>query len=99
MMAAIKMKKRKHSIILAVLFCALVCYFVATLISLQVKVKAQENSVAERKTQYQQQLDDNAELQMILDGGNQEEYLERIAREQYGYAKPEERVYYDSTAS
>ena len=36
---------------------------------------------------------------MILDGGDQEEYLERIAREQYGYAKPEERVYYDSTAS
>lgn len=99
MMAAIKMKKRKHSIILAVLFCALVCYFVATLISLQAKVKAQENSVAELKTQYQQQLDDNSELQMILDGGNQEEYLERIAREQYGYAKPEERVYYDSTAS
>ena len=99
MMAAIKIKNRKHSIILAVLFCALVCYFVATLISLQTKVKAQENSVAELKTQYQQQLDDNAELQMILDGGNQEEYLERIAREQYGYAKPEERVYYDSTAS
>lgn len=99
MMAAVRIKNRKHSIILAVLFCALVCYFVATLISLQSKVKAQENSVAELKAQYQQQLDDNAELQMVLDGGNEAEYIERIAREQYGYAKPEERVYYDSTAS
>ncbi|MBQ8014822.1 MAG: septum formation initiator family protein [Clostridia bacterium] len=98
-MAAIKIKNRKHSIILAVLFCALVCYFVATLISLQSKVRAQENTVNDLKAQYQQQLDENAELEMIIEDGNEAEYIERIAREQYGYAKPEERVYYDSSVS
>lgn len=96
-MAAIKTKNRKHSIILAVLFCALVCYFVATLISLQSKVRAQENAVEDLKSQYQQQLDENSELQMIIEDGNESDYIERIAREQYGYAKPEERVYYDSS--
>lgn len=90
-------KNRKHSIILAVLFCALVCYFVATLISLQSQVRAQENNVESLKAQYQQQLDDNSELQRLIEEGNESEYIEKIAREQYGYAKPDERVYYDSS--
>lgn len=96
-MAVKKMKNRKHSIILAVLFCALVCYFVATLISLQMQVRAQEDDVESLKAQYQQQLDDNSELQQLIEEGNESEYIEKIAREQYGYAKPDERVYYDSS--
>lgn len=96
-MAAVKVKNRKHSVILAVLFCALVCYFVATLISLQSKVRAQENAVADLKSQYQQQIEDNEELKQIIAEGSEADYIERIAREQYGYAKPEERVYYDSS--
>ncbi len=96
-MAAVKVKNRKHSVILAVLFCALVCYFVATLISLQTKVRAQENAVAELSIQYEQQLADNAALNEVIENGGEADYIERIAREQYGYAKPEERVYYDSS--
>ena len=98
-MAVKNVKNRKHSVILAVLFCALVCYFVATLISLQVKVRAEEREVADLKNAYQQQIDDNAELEMIIDSGNEAAYIEKIAREQYGYVMPDERVYYDSTAS
>lgn len=98
-MAVKNVKNRKHSVILAVLFCALVCYFVATLISLQVKVRAEEREVADLKNVYQQQIDDNAELEMIIDSGNEAAYIEKIAREQYGYVMPDERVYYDSTAS
>ncbi len=96
-MAVKNIKNRKHSVILAVLFGALVCYFVATLISLQVQVHAHENTVEKLKTQYQQQLDENAELQRLIDEGNESDYIEKIAREQYGYAKPDERVYYDSS--
>ena len=96
-MAVKNIKNRKHSIILAVLFCALVCYFVATLISLQSQVRALEKNVDDLKAQYQQQLDDNSELQRLIEEGNESEYIEKIAREQYGYAKPDERVYYDSS--
>lgn len=98
-MAVKKAKTKKHSVILAVLFCALVCYFVATFISLQTKVRAQEREVAELRKTYQQQIDDNAELQMIIDSGDEAAYIEKIAREQYGYVMSDERVYYDSTAS
>ena len=96
-MAVKKIKNRKHSIILAVLFCSLVCYFVATLISLQMQVRAQENTVEDLKAQYQQQVDENNELQQLIEEGNESDYIEKIAREQYGYAKPDERVYYDSS--
>lgn len=98
-MAAMKIKNRRHSIILAVLFCALVCYFVATLISLQTKVNAEESALDNLKASYQQQLNENAELEMIIENGNESDYIEKVAREQYGYAKPDERVYYDSSAS
>lgn len=91
-----KTKNRKHSVILAVLFAALVCYFVATLISLQTKVRAEEKAVNELKNTYQQQLDDNAELEMVIENGDEAAYIEKIAREQYGYAMPDERVYIES---
>lgn len=96
-MAVKKIKNRKHSIILAVLFCALVCYFVATLISLQMQVHAQESIVEDLKSQHQQQVDENNELKQLIAEGNESDYIEKIAREQYGYAKPDERVYYDSS--
>ncbi|MBQ2841474.1 MAG: septum formation initiator family protein [Clostridia bacterium] len=98
-MAAARTKNRKHSIILGVLFCALVCYFVATLISLRTTVSAEKKSLDNLKVSYQQQLDENAEIEMIIENGNEADYIEKVAREQYGYAKPDERVYYDSSAS
>ena len=98
-MAATKAKKRNHSIILGVLFFAVVCYFLATLISLQTKVNAEEKALDDLKATYQQQIIDNAELEMIIENGNEADYIEKVAREQYGYAKPDERVYYDSTVS
>ena len=96
-MAAAKIKQKKKSIMLAVLLCALVCYFVATLISIQSKVRAQQNINDELAQSYQQQLDENAELEDRIANGEESENIERIAREQFGYADPDERVYYDST--
>ncbi|MBO5410885.1 MAG: septum formation initiator family protein [Clostridia bacterium] len=98
-MASVNVKNRKNSIILAVLLCALVCYFVATLINLQSKVKAQQAVNDKLQATYEQQVEDNSELADIIENGNEADNMERIAREQYGYAKPGERVYYDSTVS
>ena len=40
---------------------------------------------------------ENEELKRFLEDKNHDEYYEKIAREQYGYAKPGERVFYDSS--
>lgn len=95
-MAVAKNKEKKRSIILIVLLCALVVYFVATLISIQSKVRAQQNINESLSATYQQKLEENAELEDRIENGNEEENIDRIAREEYGYALPDERVYYDS---
>ena len=96
-MSAVKVKERKRSILLAVLLVALVCYFIATLISIQSKVKAQEAANLASEQTLQQIIDENADKADRLENGDEDENIERIAREQYGYADPDERVYYDST--
>ncbi|MBR2868571.1 MAG: septum formation initiator family protein [Clostridia bacterium] len=96
-MAVGKIKERKRSIILAVLLCALMIYFVATIVSLQIKVKAQQDINETLSLTHQQMIQENAELEARIENGNEEENIDRIAREEYGYALPDERVYYDST--
>lgn len=98
-MTAKRIKNKKTSIILSVLFFALVIYFVATLISNNSAVKAEEANINELKQTYQQQVAENEALEERLENGNEAEIIERIAREKYDYADSDERVYYDSALS
>lgn len=86
----------KHSIILALLFAALVIYFVATFISLQSKVDAAQNNVAVLNQTKQDWEEKNTEIKEVLENGDEAAYIEKIAREQYDYAMSDERVYIDS---
>ena len=44
------------------------------------------------------QLDEeSAEIKEILDEEDHDDYFEKIAREKYGYCKPGEKVYYNSS--
>ena len=94
-----RIKNRKSSIILFVLFVALVFYFVATLISNNSEVKAQEAYNMELSRTYQEQLEANAQIEDQIENGDEAKIIERIAREEYDYAQPGERVYYDSALS
>lgn len=98
-MAAVKNKMNLRSVVVAVLIFAVICYFAATFISLRIKVRDREKNNAELQSQYNQQIKDNEQLSKVIDEGDEADYIERKAREEYGYAKPGERVYYDSTAS
>lgn len=40
---------------------------------------------------------ENDKLEHFLEDENHDEYYEKIAREQYGYARPGERIFYDSS--
>ena len=53
--------------------------------------------VYKRQAQYEQQLAENERLQKVADGGSQEDYIERVAREKLGYVMPDEKVYDDIT--
>ncbi len=56
------------------------------------------NKEIEAMQQNISQLDEeSAEIKEILDEKDHKEYFEKIAREKYGYCKPGEKVYYNSS--
>ncbi len=44
-------------------------------------------------------LEDNSKIKESIENGDEESYLEQIARDEYSYVNPEERIYYDNDAS
>lgn len=95
-MGVVKTKENKKSVLLAVLFLALVCYFVAVLISNNSKAKAQEAENMAAVSVEQSILAENKQIDDFIENADEEDKIERIAREEYGYAYPDEVVYVDS---
>lgn len=95
-MGVVKSKENRKSVLLAVLFLALVCYFVAVLISNNSKAKAQEAENMAAVSVEQSILAENKEIDDFIENADEEDKIERIAREEYGYAYPDEVVYIDS---
>ena len=63
-----------------------------------------QSNIAEKKTelaQVQKQIDnltaENEDLERILDSGDIDSYMERLAREEYNYAYPDELRFYDTS--
>ena len=51
------------------------------------------------QAQIVEQQAENERLQAVVDGGDEQEYIARVAREKLGYVMPDEKVYYDITPS
>ena len=90
-----KTKKRKTSCLLALGAFALEGYFAITLIQLQIQISEKKETLAQVQAQYNEKIAENEELEKIVEDGNEDEYMERIARDSLGYVKPSEKVYYD----
>ena len=90
-------KKQKFSFILFIGLVLAVGYFSISLINENVQIRERKEKLADLNTQYQQQVADNESLQAVVDGGNKDEYIERIAREKLGYVMPNEKVFYNIT--
>ena len=67
----------------------------AALHNLGCKVNAYETEAMQQQLEAQQAQND--ELSRVLQSGTDEEIVERVARDQLGYAKPNERVFVDMT--
>lgn len=98
-MAKRKRKKKKHSFILSLALLLAVGYFVISFVSTQLDIREKEKEAAALQEQITQQVAENERLQAVVDGGDESEYIERVAREKLGYVMPDEKVYYDITPS
>lgn len=92
------MAKRKHSFLLTVCFISLVIVFVVSLVSINKEYKSRRAEAEALRTQVSQQQAENDELQDVVDTSDKDDYIEKVAREKYGYIKPGDRVYQDVAA-
>jgi cell division protein FtsB len=76
-----------------------VAYAAVLLIDLQVTLASRKQELAELQQKYEEKRIANKELELQLQQGMDEEYVERIAREKLDYVAPDEKVYIDISGS
>ena len=94
-----KITEKKYSFFFIIALIALLFYFVVNYISIGMNNREKEKEIAQLKAKNEAQLEENEALQKVIDGGDQKEYIERVAREKLGLVKPGEKVYYNVTPS
>ena len=93
-----KTKARKN-VLARVSVLLFLCYVVFSLVRIQGDIQKNREQLAALEQQNEEQRIANKELERVLSDGTEEEYIERIAREQLGYAYPEEQVLIDVSGS
>ena len=74
---------------------AFVGYIAFTLVGMQLEVTAKRRELIALQQNIETQKLLNAELERLLALENNEEYIERIARDKLGFAYPDEQIYID----
>ena len=96
-----KKKKRKkqakplRSMILAFAFTCLAVYLVVTAIETGIRIKETNQKIEIAQNQYNEIVDANKNTKNLLKNADENDIIERIARERLGYVFPDEKVYYD----
>ncbi len=94
----IPVKKEKFSIkkiIIIVTIAVFILYLLVCVITVNIDIRERQNELAKLNEQLETQQILNSELSDMIDSGEVEDYLMRIAREKYGYVFPDEEVYID----
>lgn len=87
----------KHSVLLILFILAFVGVIVTGCIMNYVHAENNQKEIKAISQQVEDAKKENEELEHFLNDKNHDEYYEKIAREEYDYAKPGERVFYDSS--
>ncbi len=90
-------RKRKHrsSWLTRLAVLGFAVYVTVSLIGMQVEVTSKRRELLALQQNVEQQKLINAETERMLDGENDKEYIERIARDKLGYAYPDEKIFID----
>ncbi len=93
--APAKKPRKKRNIILGVCFGLFIAYACFTLISQQIQINRKQSELAELEDKIVIQEVKNGEVEDVYksDDKKSEEYIKKIAREELGYAEPDERVF------
>lgn len=89
-----KAKTARTTLVLRMAFVLVLISMFASYISTQVAISSKRQQLAAVQAQVEQQQQLNQELARVLEG-DEDEINERQARDVYGYAAPNERVFID----
>ena len=81
---------------------AVVCvavYVAFSLVSLQIELAEKRTVLAKLVEQKQQLMISNEEKKELIEKSDQDEFVERIAREYFDFAYPDEQIYVDISGS
>ncbi len=92
-------KQRKISFLYVAAIIIFAAYVLIRIFSYQVSINAQAAENEEISKQIAEQEAENDELEALINSNDMDAYIERVAREKYGYAASGERVYSASDAS
>lgn len=88
----------KYSAVKIVICVAFFAYVVYTLVMQQFSISEKKNQLVVVNEQISQAQAEKEDLESQLEIVNTPEYIERVAREELGYAAPDEIVFIDATS-
>lgn len=90
-----KSQKKRVNPLLRILVIGFACYAVFAMVGLQVEIGKRQREIKELEDKCTQQEIDNKEIERLLAEGNNEEYIERVARDKLDFSYPNERILVD----
>lgn len=95
MAAANSRKKNKLGWIFRLLLLGVIVYIIVSFVQMQVELTSKQYELATLNISVHEQLLANEELKSMLDMRQDDEYIERVARDRLDYAFPDEKVFVD----
>lgn len=89
---------KKH-LLLKLIVLVLLVYFISTLVSAQVQINNKREELQKIEQECEEQLVENKELERQILLYQDEEYVQRAAREELGFGTADEKLYIDSSGS
>ncbi len=90
------MKRRRGSILTAMVILGLIAYACIALMNMRSKVAAANETEAELRDRITEIQEKNAALQYAIDHQDDEKTIEDIARDKFGYVRDDEIIFYDA---
>ncbi len=92
------MQKKRKSLILRLAVLAFAAYIAATLVSQATQIRAKSSQLDTLNAQVTQQQKQNTETQRLLNE-KENQFMQSVAENDLGYAKPNERVFVDASGN
>ena len=90
-----KMEIPFRSIIISFAFAMFIIYLIVVSVNTVIKINETQEKINTAQSKYEQIVNANKDTENLLKNANENDIIERIARERLGYVFPDEKVYVD----